>query len=462
MSDRAGQLRAAAEWAARYLDSVRDLPVLSRVEPGEVERALPLDPPFNPEPPERILADLDRVILPGITHWNHPRFFGYFAITGSAPGIAAETISAALNVNAMVWRASPAATELEAVTTRWLAKMIGVPADWFGTINDTASMGTLHALAAARHAAAPETRDRGVAAGSLAVYCSEEAHSSVDKAVMTLGIGLDNLRKVPTDEEFRMDASALDAAMAADSARGIRPMAAVATCGTTSTTSVDPLPEVGEVCRRHGAWLHVDAAYGGIAGAVPELRWVLAGAGLADSLVVNPHKWLFVPIDLSVLYVKDPARLRDALSIVPPYLRTTEPVPSLMDYGIPLGRRFRALKLWMVIRTLGVEGIRAAVREHVRLAHELAEWVEEDPGFELLAPVPLSVVNFRHVPPGAAAEDLDAVNEALADRVNASGEAFVTTTRIRGSLAIHAAVGNLATGEEDVRALWDLVRREAR
>jgi aromatic-L-amino-acid/L-tryptophan decarboxylase len=454
------ELTAAAQWAAGYLETIRSHPVAPHVRPGDIEAALPAGPPTRPEDLETILDDVGRILVPGILHWNHPRFFGYFGITGSTPGVAGELVAAALNVNAMLWKTSPAATELEGVATRWLASMLGLP-QWFAMITDTASSATFSALAAARHRAAPQARMSGLAGGPLlALYASDQAHSSVDKAVIALGLGLDHLRRVPSDEAFRMDPVALEEAMARDAAAGIVPMAVVATVGTTAATAVDPVPSIAAACRRHGAWLHVDAAYGGAAGAVPELRWVLDGVGRADSLVVNPHKWLFVPVDCSVLYVKDPEVMREALSVVPDYLRSDEPVRNLMDYGIALGRRFRALKLWMVLRAMGTEAIAAAIRGHVRLAGLLAGWVEQEAGFSLAAPVPLSVVNLRHVPEaGMAPEAQDAVNARLAEAVNATGEAFVTTARIGGRLAVHAAIGNLGTTEDDVRALWDTIRR---
>lgn len=453
-----GDLQAGAEWVARYLDGIRSHPVMARVEPGEIDAALPREAPHSPELLERILEDLDRVLLPGVTHWNHPRFFGYFGITGSVPGIVGEMIASALNVNAMLWRTCPAATELEGVATRWLARMIGLPL-WFATINDTASSSTLFALAAARHRCIPEARSKGMAAAPpLAVYASDEAHSSVDKALVTLGVGLDQLRTIPSDQAFRMNPEALDEAITQDASQGTLPMAVVATVGTTSTTSVDPVPAIAEVCERHGIWLHVDAAYGGMAGAVPELRWVLEGAERADSVVVNPHKWGFVPIDCSVLYLREPAATAGAFSIVPEYLRTTEPVPNLMDYGVPLGRRFRALKLWMVLRSMGTEGIVAAIREHVRLARLLAGWIDTDPDFERLAPVPLSVVNFRYAPAGAPPMAPDALTESLVQAVNDTGQAYVSTTRVGKRLAIHVAIGNLGSTEDDVRALWRLMR----
>lgn len=459
VSEAGKALSAGAAWAARYLDDIREYPVAPRVKPGDVERSLPEEPPVHGEPIEAILEDVDRLLLPGVTHWNHPRFMGYFGITGSVPGVVGELVASALNVNAMLWKTSPTATELEMVATRWLASLLGLP-PWFGTIHDTASSATFSALGAARHRCLPEVRSHGLAgAPPVAVYTSDQAHSSVDKAMIALGLGLDSLRRIPSDAAFRMDPDALGEAMTEDAASGVRPMAVVATVGTTAATAVDPVPAIASLCARYGAWLHVDAAYGGAAAAVPELRWVLEGADQADSLVVNPHKWLFVPVDCSVLFLKDPEAMREAFSLVPDYLRSSDDAPNLMDYGLPLGHRFRALKLWMVLRSMGTEGIAAALREHVRLARLLAGWVEETPGFELAAPVPLSVVNFRHTPPGTSPEQLDALNARLAEAVNATGEAYVTTAELHGRRAIHAAIGNLATTEDDVRALWSLVLR---
>ncbi|MGH9198373.1 MAG: pyridoxal phosphate-dependent decarboxylase family protein, partial [Acidimicrobiia bacterium] len=350
------ELSAALDWVVTYLESVGSHDVFSRVKPGEVEASLPPEAPENPESIEEIVGDIDRLILPGITHWNHPRFFGYFAITSSVPGIAGELISATLNTNAMLWRTSPAATELEAVATRWLAKLIGLPpteTDWPGTINDTASTSTLYALIAARNAADPQIRTKGLVGSTpLAVYCSDQAHSSVEKAIMAIGLGTDSLRRIPSDDEFQIDVQLLSEAMEHDLADGIKPAAVVATVGTTATTSVDPIAPIADLCGRFDAWLHVDAAYAGIAGALPEFRWIWDGVERADSVVVNPHKWLFVPIDCSVLYLKDPEKTRAAFSIVPEYLRSEES-HNLMDYGISLGRRFRALKLWMVMRRMG-------------------------------------------------------------------------------------------------------------
>lgn len=454
-------LQPALDWTAHYLATVATLPVAARTAPGDVIAALPEAPPVHPEDLAAVLADLDRIVLPAMTHWNHPRFMGFFGCTGSLPGIAGELLSAAFNINAMLWRTAPAATEVEMVAIHWLAQLLGLPA-WFGLINDTASASTLTALTAARHGLDPDLRRRGWAgAPPMAVYASTQAHSSVDKAVATLGLGTDHLRRISTDAQYRMDPAALTAAVAADVAAGIRPMAVVATVGTTATTSIDPLPAIAETCERYGIWLHVDAAYGGAAAALPELAWILAGAERADSLVVNPHKWLFVPFDCSVLYLREPSRTRQAFSVVPDYLASSDETANLMDYGISLGRRFRGLKLWMVLRCLGTQAITTAIREHIRLAHLLASWVAQEPGFALAAPVPLSVVNLRYQPPGVAPAGLDALQEALVAAVNASGEAYVSTARIDGRQAVHVAVGNLATTEVDVTALWALLRRLA-
>ena len=423
---------AALEWVARYLERVGELPVLSRAEPGDVRGALPSSPPERAEPFAAVLRDLDEILLPGITHWNHPRFFGYFAVTGSEPGVLAELLTAALNVNAMLWRTSPAATELEELALAWLAQLLGLPAGWHGHIEDTASTSTLAALAAAREAS-----------GRSVVVCSEQAHSSVDKAARLLGL---EVRKVGVDREFRLRPEALVLDDAA---------AVVATVGTTSTTSVDPVPAIAERCYEAGVWLHVDAAYAGAAAVCPELRWALEGCEHADSFVVNPHKWLFTPIDCSCLYTRRPDDLRAAFSLVPEYLRTSEEdVTNLMDYGPALGRRFRGLKLWAVLRCFGREGLQARIREHVRLAALFERWLADEAGWELCAPRPFSVVCFRR-------EGSDAENTTLLEAVNGSGEAFLSSTMLDGRTVLRLAVGNAGTTEEDVRRAWSVLRREA-
>jgi aromatic-L-amino-acid decarboxylase len=451
---------AAAEWSAGYLERAGELPVRARVEPGDVAALVPVEPPAAGEPLADILADVDRVVVPGITHWNHPGFLAYFGVTGSPPGVIGELVASALNVNAMLWRTSPAATELEERCAGWVARMLGLPTAWFGQITDGASSSTHWALCAAREAAGLDVRRRGMAGRddlpALRVYTSPEAHSSVEKACIALGLGQDGLVKVPVDEAFRMRADLLEAAVRADVAAGRRPIAAVATAGTTATTSVDPVAAIADVCERHGMWLHVDAAYGGAAAVVPELRAVLDGCERADSLVVNPHKWLLTPIDCSLLYTSRPDVLRAAFSLVPDYLRTDEEgVTNFMDYGLALGRRFRALKLWMTIRAYGRDGLADIVRGHVALARELAGWVGEAPGWELAAPAPLSVVCLRRLVAGADGERQDAANEALAERVNAAGAAFVSTTRLRGRTAVRVAIGNAATHREHVRGAWE-------
>ncbi len=458
-----------ADWIADYLERPEQYPVLSRVSPGDITRALPAHAPEHPEPFEQIFADFERIILPGITHWNHPGFFAYFAITGSGPGILGEFLSAALNQQAMLWRTSPAATELEAVTLRWLQRLMRVPDTFEGVIYDTASISTLHALAAARERAVPDVRASGfTGATRYAIYCSDQTHSSIDKAVILLGFGQDALRKIPSDTSFSMRMDALATSVAADRATGIVPVAVVATIGSTSTTSMDPLETIAAFCERERIWLHVDAAYAGVAAMVPGCENILRGIERADSLVVNPHKWLFTPFDLSVLYCRHMDVLRSAFSLVPEYLRTTDAstVRNLMDTGIQLGRRFRALKLWMVLRHFGADGLRARLAEHMRLAKLFASWIDETTGWERLAPVPFSVVCFRAVPglltrPITDENAADALNERLMESVNASGEVFFSHTRLNGSFAIRMAIGNLHTTEAHVTRAWTLLREHA-
>lgn len=469
----ADELRAAGhalvDWIVEYLEHADAYPVLAQVAPGDIARALPAEAPDRGEPFARIFADFERVIVPGLTHWNSPTFFAYFAITASAPGILADFLSSALSQQAMLWRTSPAATELETVTLGWLRKLLGLPDTFGGVIYDTASISTLHALTAARERAVPAVRECGMAGRAdlpaFRVYCSTQAHSSVDKAVILLGLGHQAVRHVPTDADFRMDPDALAAAMAEDRAAGRTPLAVVATTGTTSTTSVDPVPAIADVCAREGVWLHVDAAYGGPASLVPGMEWVLAGVDRADSVVVNPHKWLLTPFDLSVLYCRDMPLLRQAFSLVPEYLRTSEPevAQNLMDTGIQLGRRFRALKLWFVMRYFGADGLRARIGEHVRLARLFADWVDAAPAFERLAPAPMSVVCFRARPASFAHDDdaLDTFNARLMDELNASGQLFLSHTRLNGVFALRLAVGHVRTTETHVRAAWQQIQDTA-
>jgi aromatic-L-amino-acid decarboxylase len=461
-------LHRTADLIADYLERVGDYPVLPPVSPGDVGRALPAAPPAQGEPIDRVLDDYRRLIEPNVTHWNHPGFLAYFAISGSGPGILGEALAAGLNVNAMLWRTSPAAVELEERVCDWLRQMIGLPPVFQGHINDTASSSSLVALAAARHRLADlEVRTRGLAGRPevppLTVYASDQAHSSIDKACIVLGLGQENVRRIATDEAFRLSVPALEAAIAGDRAAGKRPMAVVATVGTTSTTSIDPVEAIAEVCAREGIWLHVDAAYAGSAAVCPEHRARMPGLERADSIVANPHKWLFTPVDCSVLWVKDPALLRAAFSLIPDYLRTDEPgVTNLMDLGFQLGRRFRALKLWMVIRAFGVEGLRERIREHCAIARELAERIAADPGFELAAPVPFSTVCFRALLPGGTLEEEDRFNERLLARINAAGPFFLSATTLRGRYVPRIVVSNIRTSREHVEALWRLLAESAR
>ena len=483
-------------WIARYLEHPERYPVLSRVAPGEVRASLPASPPARGEPLDAILDDFESKILPGVTHWNHPGFFAYFAISSSAPGILGELLTAALDVNGMLWKTSPSATELEALVLDWLRQLLGVGEGWFGMITDTASISTLLALAAAREAR-PELRirERGMAGRgdlpAMRVYCSTETHSSIDKGAITLGLGQENVVHVATDDAFRMRVDLLAEAIRADRAAGRLPLAAVATVGTTSTTSVDPVREIAELCRREHVWLHVDGAYGGIAAVVPELRHVLDGVELADSLVVNPHKWLFTPVDCSAFYTRRPDVLKRAFSLVPEYLRTDvdagcgvwgvgcsddpgtpgapgpHPTPDtpqpvdFMDYGVQLGRRFRALKLWMVIRAFGAEGLAARLRHHIQLAQEFAGWVRGEREWEVVAPAPFSLVCFRHAPAGASDAEADARNERILRRVNESGAVYLSHTKLRGRYVLRLAVGNLRTERRHVEEAWRLLRAAA-
>ena len=457
------------DWIAEYLEHSDRYPVLSPNAPGDIVRALPSQAPDDPEPFTRIFEDFERLLVPGLTHWNHPGFMAYFAITASAPGILGELLSAALNQQAMLWRTSPASTELEQVALNWLRQLLGLPEDFEGVIYDTASISTMHALTAAREVTVPGVRTQGLAGRDLPryrIYCSDQAHSSVDKAVIAIGLGHDTLRRVASDDRFQLDVQALDAAIAADRATGIVPMAVVATIGTTSTTSVDPLRAIATLCQREGVWLHVDAAYAGVAAMLPTHRAILDGVELADSLVVNPHKWLFTPFDVSTFFCRRMDVVRTAFSLTPDYLKTTEgdagAVKNLMDTGVQLGRRFRSLKLWMVMRSFGASGLRREIARHIDLAQQLAAWVDAHPDFVRVAPAPFSVVCFRWAPAGLDPERLDLLNARLLDAVNASGEVFISQTKLRGRYVIRVAIGHERTTIEHVRRAWELLQQHAR
>jgi aromatic-L-amino-acid/L-tryptophan decarboxylase len=456
--------RRLVDWIVEYRERIEELPVLSRVRPGEISKALPNRAPEKPDAFEAILDDFDRIIMPGITHWNHPSFFAYFSITGSAPGILGEFLSAALNVNGMLWRTSPAATELEETTLGWLRELLGLPASFEGLIYDTASISSLVAIAAAREATGLAIRERGMSGRAdlpqIVMYCSEQAHSSIEKAAITLGIGQEGVRKIETDAEYRMDAEALRSAVERDVREGCRPFCVVATVGTTATTSIDPVRAIADVCQQHDLWLHVDAAYAGVAAIVPEMRWVLDAVERADSVVVNPHKWLFTPVDLSAFYSRRLNTVADAFSLVAPYLRTGEDevVRNYMNYGPQLGRRFRALKLWFVLRSFGREGIIARLREHMRLAQDFAGWVQVDPNWVIEAPTPFSTVVFRALPPDSSGSAADDINRGIEERINTGGEAFIAHTVLRDHVALRLAIGNLGTQERHLRRVWELLQ----
>lgn len=450
--------RAAHEvvdWMADYLRDIRDYPVLPKVEPGTLLDRLPAQGPEAGEPMEAILRDFRELVVPGLTHWNHPRFFGYFSISGAGPGILGEMLAAALNVNGMLWMTSPAVAELEQTVLAWLRQWMGLPEEMFGIIYDTASVSTMHAIAAAREMIAPEARQEGEARG-LTLYTSEHAHSSVEKGAMTLGIGQRNIRKIACDAQFRIRPDLLEAAIEADLAAGKKPFCVVPTVGTTSITSIDPVEEIGAIARKHGLWLHVDCAYGGAAAVAPEHRDVLRGVGEADSLVVNPHKWLFTPVDISILYTRRKDMLRKAFALTPAYLETAghPRAVNYSEYGLQLGRRFRALKLWFVFRYFGREKIAAIIRSHIQMAQALAEKIAAHPEFEVAAPVPFSLICFRH-------KSSDARNRAILKQVNDSGVALLSPTVLNGQVVIRLAIGNIRTTQEDLDAAWEAVQRAA-
>lgn len=443
---------AAIDWIAHFLENSRDYPVLPKTEPGSLLDLLPAQGPEEAENFADILADFEEQIVPRNTQWNHPRFMGYFAISGAPPGILAELLCAALNSNGMLWKSSPAATELEQVTLAWLRDWMGLPPGWFGQILDTASVSTFHAIVAARvrkgHKCADET---------LTFYASEFAHSSVPKAAYSAGIARENVRLIPADEQFRMQADQLEQAIVADLAAGKAPFCVVATVGTTSVASIDPVPAIAEIARKYGLWLHIDAAYGGSAAVHERYRWILDGVAAADSLVVNPHKWLLTPVDLSVLYCRDKEWLREAFSLAPEYLRTKQDPRALNfhEYGLPLGRRFRSLKLWFTMRAYGRRGIAAMIEDHIENAKKLRDLILADGNWEIVAPVDFSLVVFRH-------RAGDEKTKAVLERVNDSGQALISPDVLRGKQAIRLAIGNWQTEWQDVLAAWEAIQEAAR
>ncbi len=471
------------DWIANYFEHIEDFPVLSQVGPGWLKQSLPIAAPDQGEDFATVLADMDKLIVPAVTHWNHPSFHGLFATSASSVGIFGEMLAAAFDMKAMLWRTSPASTELEDVVLDWLRQMLGLPEGFEGIIYDTASVSTMHAIAAARERANLRIRDEGMSGRNdlplMCVYASAHVHSSIDKGVITLGLGLRSLRKIDCNEQFEMIPEKLAAAIEADIAAGHVPICVIPTIGTTSTSSVDPVDLIADICEKYDIWMHVDAAYAGPAAIMPEFRKYFAGWKRAHSIVINPHKWLFTPFDLSVLYCRDLGALKQAFSLVAEYLKTKEQeaVKNGMDYGIQLGRRFRALKLWFVIRYFGVEGMIARLREHCRLARLFASWVQESNDWELLAPVPFALVCFRavgvgspHASNGSSHHGLNAIgddhlnniNEKIMNAINASGEAYLSHTKLSGKFTLRLSIGSIHVEEKHIKKVWDLLNHHLR
>lgn len=450
------------DWIADYFERMERLPVLSQNAPNDLKNALPTSAPAQGEDFGAIFADVEKLILPAVTHWNHPNFHGLFSTSTSSVGVFGEMLSSAFDMKAMLWRTSPASTELEPVVLDWLRQMMNLPDDFSGIIYDTASISTLHAIAMAREKLNLGIRERGMSGRTdlplLRVYCSEQTHSSIDKAVILLGLGQKSLVKIPTNERFEMDIEKLREAIADDLAAGHLPLCVIPTVGTTSSSSVDNVERVADICERNNIFLHVDTAYAGSAAIVPEFQHYFKGMERADSIVTNPHKWLFTPFDLSVLYVKDLDLLKRTFSLVAEYLKVTETVTNQMDYGIQLGRRFRSLKLWFVMRYFGQEGLIERIREHCRLARFFASWVDDSPNFEMLAPVPFALVCFRACPKNV--DDLDALNEKIMNEINASGEAYLSHTKLNGKFTLRLSVGSIRVEERHLQKVWNLLNEK--
>jgi len=460
------QLHELADWIADYREKIAERPISRNLQPGEILSQLDRDAPESGTPFDKIFSEIDSVIVPGVVHWDHPQFMSYFGCTTTNPGILAEMITGALNVNTMTWRTAPAGVELETLVLDWLRRWLTLPKEFTGVVYDTASISTMHALATAREQIAPNTRKLGLSGRDLPrfrIYTSDQAHSSIEKGAIAIGIGEDNVQRVPSDAEFRLDVAALRAMVERDVAEKFKPLAVVATVGTTSTASVDPVPEIAKICREHKMWLHIDGAYGAGLALLPECKSITAGWNEADSIVVNPHKMLFVPLDFSALYMRDIGRLRRLFALVPEYLHLRDPDNTeinYMDYGVQLGRRFRALKAWVVWRAFGREGIAARIRDHLRLANLLVDWIKADQRFELAAPVVMPVVCFRFV--AADKDTIDILNSEIVERVNASGRAYLTQTKLRGRTVMRIGLGNILTTEQHLRNAWELIQRTAK
>jgi aromatic-L-amino-acid decarboxylase len=450
------------DWVVDYFERIDEFPVKSLVRPGDIRQRLPETPPVQAEAMETIFRDFEDIILPGMTHWQHPSWFGYFPANNSPPSILAELLTAGMGAQCMVWQTSPAAAELEEVVMEWLRKMLGLPEGMVGVIQDTASTATLVALLSARERATGfEANIKGIKT-PLVVYASEETHSSIEKGVKIAGYGVENLRHIPTDENFAMIPDKLEEAIVNDKNKGLHPACVVATIGTTSSTAVDPLKPIGKICERQGVWLHVDAAFSGTAAILPEKKWMLDGVEKADSFVFNPHKWMLTNFDCSAYFVKDPGTLVRTFEIHPEYLKTgvDAEVKNFRDWGIQLGRRFRALKLWFVLRSYGVEGLQKIVREHIRLAEMFKVWIENHPLFELMTPVTVSLVCFR-LNDGRSEEDLNELNRAFLEQLNQTGKLLLTHTTLRGKYVLRLSVAARMTEERHVKLAWDVIQSTA-
>ncbi len=454
------------DWIADYLNDIEKYPPLAQVNPGDILKRIPKSPPQKGEDIENVLNDVDKILMDGITHWNHPGFMAYFNSTSSGPGILAEFLTAALGVNGMLWKTSPAFTEHERAMMNWFRQIVGLPENYWGIIYDTASTSSMHAIASAREQLNLGFREKGMAGRNdvpkLRMYCSEHAHSSIEKEAVTLGIGLEGVKKNPVNDKFEMIPEKLEAAIKEDIKNGWKPFCVVATVGTTSTTSVDPVDEIAAICEMYKLWLHIDAAYAGVTAMIPEMKWITKGWKRADSVVINPHKWMFTPMDLSVYFTRKPEILKQAFSLVPEYLKTKQDneVENLMDYGIQLGRRFRSLKLWFIIRYFGVEGLAARIKHHIELAQEFAKWIDDEKDFQRMAPVPLSTVCFRYNPGNKTEKELNELNEKLLEAINASGKIFLSHTKLNGKFVIRLTIGSIRHERRHITDAWELIKNK--
>ena len=453
------------DWIADYLNDIEKYPPLSQVNPGDIFKRIPESPPQKGEDIENVLKDVDKILMDGITHWNHPGFMAYFNSTSSGPGILAELLTAGLGINGMLWKTSPAFTELERAMMNWFRQMIGLPENYWGIICDTASTSSMHAIASAREQLNLGFREKGMTGREeipkLRMYCSEHAHSSIEKGAVTLGIGIEGVKKIPVNNKFELIPKKLEQKIVEDFLEGNKPFCVVATVGTTSTTSIDPIEEIAELCEKYNIWLHIDAAYAGVAAMIPEMKWITKAWEKADSIVVNPHKWMFTPMDLSIYFTRKPEILKQAFSLVPEYLKTKvdDEVENLMDYGIQLGRRFRSLKLWFIIRYFGVDGLASRIKNHIKLAKEFAEWVDNENDFELMAPVLFSTICFRYNPGNKTEEELNNLNEKLFEKINSSGKIFLSHTKLNGKFVIRLTIGSIRHERRHIEEAKEIIKK---